>query len=384
MAERKTYTYTPYQQSSKVNKIEGKKTAAETAYDKHVNEGYKESQAVIDANEKKNNADTAYNNYYNEGFKYSQQDTLNNIMSQILNREKFSYNFNEDAFYQQYKDKYVQQGKMAMADTMGQAAAMTGGYGNSYAASVGNQAYQASLQQLNDVIPELYQMALDKYNTEGQNLYNQYGLLTDDRNTQYGMWADEGNRLTNDRSYYSTEADNAFNRDYGMWVDKGNMLNNNRNYWSSEYDSAYDRDYTEHTTKEGYKYQDIADANAYEQWLADYNLNNRQVKLQEESFELQKAQAGATKNSNGSYTVPAKTPTMSAKDYDDFLASAEGYAEMGEDALAGYINYMVNTNGLSPDVAAAIMEKYFPTKKSHTPPKINTQYQVGNQQHMIN
>lgn len=81
----------------------------------------------------------------------------------------FNYDFNADALYQQYKDKYIQQGQLAMADTMGQAAAMTGGYGNSYAATVGNQAYQAQMQNLNDIVPELYNLAYSKVENQYKN-----------------------------------------------------------------------------------------------------------------------------------------------------------------------------------------------------------------------
>src|SRR5574344_1214929 len=98
------------------------------------------------------------------------QDSLNKAMDRILNREKFSYDLNGDMLYQQYKDQYTTQGKMAMMDTMGQAQAMTGGYGNSYAQSVGQQTYQGYLQGLNDKVPELYQLALQKYQQEGDDL----------------------------------------------------------------------------------------------------------------------------------------------------------------------------------------------------------------------
>ena len=124
--------------------------------------------------------DDLLNQYLNYGDISVDDTTLDGIIQKILNREDFSYDLNGDALYQQYKDKYIQQGKMAMQDTMGQAAAMTGGYGNSYAATVGNQAYQASLENLNDIVPELYQMAYDKYVQEGQDLYNQYGIASDD------------------------------------------------------------------------------------------------------------------------------------------------------------------------------------------------------------
>ena len=128
-------------------------------------------------------------------FKYGNQAQLDAIMNSILNREKFTYDLNGDALYQQYKDKYTQQAKMAMGDAIGQASAMTGGYGNSYAQSVGQQMYQKEMQNLNDIVPELYQMAYDKYNQEGQDLYNQYGMLTDDYDRGYAKHMDGYNQL---------------------------------------------------------------------------------------------------------------------------------------------------------------------------------------------
>ena len=50
------------------------------------------------------------------------QGQLNDVIGQILNRDKFSYDLNADALYQQYANQYINQGRMAMMDTMGQAA----------------------------------------------------------------------------------------------------------------------------------------------------------------------------------------------------------------------------------------------------------------------
>lgn len=137
---------------------------------------------------------------------YDQQ--LNDLYQQIVNRDKFSYDINEDALYQQYADQYVTQGKLAMQDTMGQAAAMTGGYGNSYAESVGQQAYQGYLQQLNDKVPELYGMAYDQYAQEGQDLLNQYAMLGEMRDTEYQRYQDELDQYWNNKSFeYQQERD---------------------------------------------------------------------------------------------------------------------------------------------------------------------------------
>ena len=156
------------------------------------------------------NAESAFNSFGNLDYTYQTQ--LDDVMSQILNREKFSYDINGDALYDQYKDKYIQQGKMAMMDTMGQAVAMTGGYGNSYAQSVGQQAYQSQLQNLNDIVPELYQMALDRYNAEGQNMLNQYGLLADEYARQYGEHEDKYSKILDKLNYATNEYDEEYER----------------------------------------------------------------------------------------------------------------------------------------------------------------------------
>ena len=55
--------------------------------------------------------------------------------------------------YRQYESAYRRGGKQAMEDTMANAAALTGGYGNSYASTAGNQAYQSYLAELNQILP---------------------------------------------------------------------------------------------------------------------------------------------------------------------------------------------------------------------------------------
>ena len=91
-----------------------------------------------------------------------------------MNRPDFQYDANGDALYRHYKDRYTQLGKRAMQDTMRQATVLTGGYGSSYAQNVGQQAYNSYMQQLGDVVPELYQLAYDRYRDKGDRLYKAY------------------------------------------------------------------------------------------------------------------------------------------------------------------------------------------------------------------
>lgn len=137
--------------------------------------------------------------------KWSQQ--LNDSINKILGRKDFSYDVNGDALYQQYKDRYIQGGQMAMMDTLGQAATLTGGYGNSYAQMAGQQAYQGYLQGLNDKIPELYQLALDKYDREGDALYKQYSLLGAQEGQDYDRYQQA---LGQDQQQRQQDWENAF------------------------------------------------------------------------------------------------------------------------------------------------------------------------------
>ena len=155
------FTYKSYTENDAVKK---KRQEAEANSTYKASDSVNQAKAALDAHEANRVADWTGGTY---------GDALKGAIDKIANREKFSYDLNGDALYQQYKDQYINQGRLAMQDTIGQASAMTGGYGNSYAATAGNQAYQSYLQKLNDVVPELYQMAYDKYNQEGEDLYNQ-------------------------------------------------------------------------------------------------------------------------------------------------------------------------------------------------------------------
>jgi hypothetical protein len=172
------------------------------------------------------------------------QDTLQQTMDQILNKEKFTYDVNADALYNQYKDQYMAAGKTAMQDTMGQAAAMTGGYGNSYAQAVGQQQYQGYLQQLNDKIPELYQLARDSYDRDVNNLYNQYGLLSDAEAKEYSRYRDEVNDYYADRDYLTNRYYNEKDFDYNQWADNRDFSyqQHRDNIADEQWREAFDRE----------------------------------------------------------------------------------------------------------------------------------------------
>ena len=161
-------------------------------------------------------------------FQSTYENKLNELYDQIMNRDKFSYDFNADNMYQLYKDQYTTQGKEAMKDTLGQAAALTGGYNSSYGQSAAQQTYQDYLQRLNDMIPELRNQAYNEYLREGEEMLNKYGITNDAYNREYATYRDAVSDWMNDRSFNQSVYQDERNWDY-------NQFANERNYWNQEY-----------------------------------------------------------------------------------------------------------------------------------------------------
>ncbi len=119
------------------------------------------------------------------------EERLQALYDRIAGREAFDYEPEEDEAYQRYARLYAARGAAAMEDTLGKAAALTGGYGSSYAQSAGQQAYNGYLQELAALVPELRQAALAEYQQEGKALQEQYSLLHAQEKADYDRWQDE-------------------------------------------------------------------------------------------------------------------------------------------------------------------------------------------------
>lgn len=154
-------------------------------------------------------------------------DELTSLYDQIRNRKKFSYDMGTDPLYQQYREQYQRLGRLAMQDTMGQAAALTGGYGSTYGEQVGQQAYNAYLQNLNDIVPQLQQQAYQRYQDEGTDLYNQYSLVKGREDTDYGRYRDTVSDYYSDLSAARSAYNSERSLDQSQWA---TMLD----YWAQK------------------------------------------------------------------------------------------------------------------------------------------------------
>ena len=118
---------------------------------------------------------------------------ISSLYDQIMNRPAFSYDASRDPLFQQYRNQYIRDGQRAMQDSIGASAALTGGYGNSWAATAGSQAYGEYLKALNDKLPELQKQARDAYDAEGKALTDRANLTLNLDNREYGWYRDAMN-----------------------------------------------------------------------------------------------------------------------------------------------------------------------------------------------
>lgn len=174
---------------------------------------------------------------------------IDQIMDRILNREDFTYDVSTDPTYQIYKDVYQRQGQMAMMDTMGQAAALTGGYGSSYATTAGNQAYQNSLTNLNSIVPELQAQARTAYDNEGQRQTDAYTLMSNERTQEENQWQQQYAAWQANRDDAQGAYDNARQYDYDQYGNKLTSLQNLAQLENTQYntDAQAERQYAYET-----------------------------------------------------------------------------------------------------------------------------------------
>ena len=231
---------------------------------------YQQSQGVSDAE----NALKQYQQ--NKPADYQSQHTpkIDSLYQQMQDRtaKGFQYDMNADPLYQQYKDMYTQQGKKASRDASGQVAGLTGGYGNSYAATAANQAYQDYLGKLNDRVPELQANAANQYYMQGQEMANNLSALQGMESNAFNQY-----QAGQDNYYRGLQAalglyDSAYAKDYAAYQDALAQQN-----WRQQFGFQQSQ----------FDYQKDQDALAQQNWLDQFNYGKEQDTLSQQNWQTQ-------------------------------------------------------------------------------------------------
>ena len=128
------------------------------------------------------------------------------LVSRLKNRKEFSYDPETDPVFQAYREQYRLEGERAGRSAMASYAALTGGYGNSAAATAGAQAGQYYTQQLLNTLPALAQQAYTRYVEKYQTDLDLLDRMTDLYGTAYQNAA-----AANDRQRENANASAASN-----------------------------------------------------------------------------------------------------------------------------------------------------------------------------
>ena len=238
------------------------------------------------------------------------QDQINSMVNDILNREKFSYDYNTDPLYQMYAEAYTRNGQQAMKDTYAQQAARTGGLGSSYAGTAAQTQYNQYMNALNDKVPELYKLAYSMYQDEGNTMRNNLGMIQGLENTDYGRYMDALGQWNTDRNFsygqYNDEWDRYYNdRDfsYGQYSDDWDRWNTNRNWDYNLWADNLDR-------------QEAAAKAAYNSRVNAYNQNQAKVDAYNRGVDEKYAKDMEAYNKNtGASNVNSTTVTTNKNGY---------------------------------------------------------------------
>ena len=194
------------------------------------NTSYKPGQSVTEAAD----ALKAWQANRPGDYQSSYQERIDQLLNQLLQRETFQYSYTKDPLYRQYEQNYLQNAHNASADAAAQAAALTGGYGSSYAASAARQAYQQQIGALSNAIPTLYRLALDTYESGGNELVSQLDQLNNseqDAQQQYNnKLADYYTQLQQKGEAYNS----AYEQDYGQYQDYLSQLGALHDYYAAQ------------------------------------------------------------------------------------------------------------------------------------------------------
>lgn len=137
-----------------------------------------------------------------EEYKGTYSEQVGKLVSDYLGRDKFNYNPNSDATYQQMRDTHFTAGKKAMQDTLGNATALSGGNNNSSAQVAAQQVYNNYAKGVTDAIPQLEQNAYNRYQAEGAQKLQDINLLQGLDDSEFAQYQGKMQNIQAFLNYY--------------------------------------------------------------------------------------------------------------------------------------------------------------------------------------
>ena len=190
---------------------------------------------------------------------------IDQLLGELSNIKKFSYNPLNDELYKYYKEEYQREGERAMEDVLGELSTNTGGIASSYAAAVAAQSRNYYNEKLTDKIPELYQAAYERYLDELGLKEENLKTLLDIREDDYNIYKDSVSQYNKNREFeYNKFLDE---KDYEKY-----LRDEERKDEEFEYEKFIDNrdyEYQKFIDNRDYEYQKSIDDSEHEDYIAE-------------------------------------------------------------------------------------------------------------------
>lgn len=197
---------------------------------------YSESDALIAARkqlaDKEANAPAEYVNKY--------ADAIDEILDKVNSRGEFNYDINVDPIWNSLKDTYQRNAMLGMKNAMGEASALTGGYGSSYSQQAGQQAYQQSISEMTDIIPQLADNALARWQAGGNELRSNLAALQSQQAQDRAMYESDLAQFNTDRNYLYNKVMDMSDEEFNQYLAGMEMYYNDRDFYASQKQQAID------------------------------------------------------------------------------------------------------------------------------------------------
>lgn len=138
------------------------------------------------------------------------QKKIDDVNGKLLGLGEFDYDPDADTAYKQYKDQYSRSAQKANRNAQANAAALTGGYASSYGTQAGQNAYEATMSNLDNVLDGLYNQSLGEYNARKNGLETELAGLQKAESSDRQTYQQNLDAWNEGLAYRQNEYDSAY------------------------------------------------------------------------------------------------------------------------------------------------------------------------------
>lgn len=248
-----------------------------------------------------------------EAFESRYEGAIQNILDGIMGKKSFDITSDQNYrnLYNLYAQQYQANANRALRDNMGAMQAATGGYGSTAATAAAGQAYDRTMEGLNDRNMQLMQLAYQMYGDDTANRYNQLGAVTGLDNTDYARYRDTVGDWQTDRNYFADQYQRMYGNDWQKYAFDTQMDFDNYQYATNldfqNHQNAQNRlwdDYTFGTQMDWNQYTDSADR--------EYQKGRDQLSDYDSAFDKAYKLAAAGQSIPGAYANKLEPETVAS------------------------------------------------------------------------